>query len=70
MDNFVLASNQDALRPFGIPYRTGTAIRKAKRGEFLAPTKLGPHRTGWFESELRQWWQAHTAKIKEKCTNG
>lgn len=54
-EKFILASNPNGLREVGIPLHPATAIRKAKRGEFVKPTALSPHRTGWFASTLRDW---------------
>jgi predicted DNA-binding transcriptional regulator AlpA len=60
-DEFILASDPEALKRLGIPMHPATAIRKAKRGEFCPPTRLSPHKTGWFASSLRDWLETKKA---------
>lgn len=52
-DFFVLRSNPNALRQFGLPYSPAYAARLARRGAFIPLTFLGPHKSGWYASQIR-----------------
>jgi predicted DNA-binding transcriptional regulator AlpA len=54
-DPFILKSDRAGLRRAGIPLSPATALRHAKSGDFPAPTKLTPGKSGWFTSTLRAW---------------
>jgi hypothetical protein len=47
-DFFVLRSNPNALRQFGLPYSPAYAARLARNGTFVPLTYLGPHKSGWY----------------------